>query len=510
MNARLDLDTRKKLLSLLAQYPLTSGTLPGGCNFSGDGEGTVISLIRTTQTNDRKAILDFLIQPNQGPFNTTLLTTFCQKIDNLTNANFAKLIALVSEMAMAASPRPQPFDLQTAVAQKRFIHLNDNWLGTINSQSLGANGQVSLSARRFITGDNATYSLTANPYDYLLVSFENNFQVSGAGFVKGEAYVLPALYVYALFHQSTLNKWKTSAEVGLMAGLSLLGVGEIAAAVESGELTTGAVVGAIDIGLGVGDVVLNTAFKNEVAGVFPNLASNWTKLSVCWGIGRLSSVGLKAVFKQTYVESALARFDLRLSASSQQTAGKLHAQLSEHPEQFAEFIDEIDAFEEQVRLVKANPFDEGRKIDADVVNYAFAERYGLPPHKARSLVEDLKAVVDRKIYCVEYRTQPGPGIFFGDEVFETEEEAREKLALIWDFKKSHDLVLREYTVKESFIFRKSEIGPQYDPVLKRTWNGGNNQYEIPDKVKTNWTKYFIKQDENAEKVREFIRELKGF
>ncbi|GAB4011747.1 hypothetical protein GCM10028808_26080 [Spirosoma migulaei] len=49
LNARLDLDTRKKLLRLLAQYNLTSGTLPGGCSFAADGEGTVISLIKTSQ-----------------------------------------------------------------------------------------------------------------------------------------------------------------------------------------------------------------------------------------------------------------------------------------------------------------------------------------------------------------------------------------------------------------------------------------------------------------------------
>ncbi|GAB4011744.1 hypothetical protein GCM10028808_26070 [Spirosoma migulaei] len=259
------------------------------------------------------------------------------------------------------------------MAQKRFIHLNDNWLGTINSQSLGSDGQVSLSARQFITGSNSTYKVTTNPYEYLLVSFENDFQVSGSGFAKGEAYVLPALYVYSLFHQSTINKWKTSAEVDVMAGLSLVGVGEIAAAVESGS-TAGFVVGAIDLGLGMGDIVLSTAFKNEVANVYPALAANWSKLSLCWGIGRLSSVGLKAIFKQTYVESELARFDVRLSDNAQQTASKLKTQLNQHPEQYAEFLDEIDAFEEQVRLVKANPFLEGRKIDADAVNYAFAER----------------------------------------------------------------------------------------------------------------------------------------
>jgi len=229
---------------------------------------------------------------------------------------------------------------------------------------------------------------------------------------------------------------------------------------------------------------------------------------LCWGVGRLAEVGLKAAFRRNYVESELARFDVRLSAESKITASKIKKQLTGNPAQFAEFIDVRDIFEEQVRLVRANPFVEGRKIDTEVVNFAFAEKYGLPPHKRYSLVEDLKSIVDKDVfYCVEYRTQPRPGNFFGNAIYQTEKEAREKLAIIWDLKGSHDLVLRKYEVKKSFLFRKSIAGAQFDPILKREFEGGNVQFEIPDEVKVNWTEYFVETDP-INGTRKYLIELK--
>ncbi|WP_128543281.1 hypothetical protein [Larkinella soli] len=366
---------------------------------------------------------------------------------------------------------------------------------------------MQLTARRLITGDNATYEVTARPYDYLLVSFENDFQMEGTGFAKGEVYALPAIYVYALFHQSTMQKWKTSAEVGVMAGLSVLGAAEIAAAVESGS-AAGFVTGAIDLGLGIGDVVLSSAFPNEVAAIYPRLAENWSRLALCWGIGRLAGTGLKSAFKQTFIESQLARFDFRLSTQAKETASKIKQELTRNVAQFAEFIDETDAFEEQVRLLKLYPFVEGRTLDADVLNYAYVERNGLAPYLKNSQVVDQEAKIGGKIYCVEYRSQAGPGNFFTDKIFSNEAEAREELALIWDFKKSHDLVIREYTIKSPFIFHKGIIGPQFDPTINKTYKGSGIQFEIPDEVKNNWPNYFVTQDLNPEKIRDFIIELK--
>ncbi|GAB4011730.1 hypothetical protein GCM10028808_26020 [Spirosoma migulaei] len=45
LNARLDLDTRKKLLTLLAEGNLTSGWVPVGCAVSADGEGAILDHI---------------------------------------------------------------------------------------------------------------------------------------------------------------------------------------------------------------------------------------------------------------------------------------------------------------------------------------------------------------------------------------------------------------------------------------------------------------------------------
>jgi hypothetical protein len=505
----LALADRKAALKKLAEGNLTGSNIDTfWCNMGlNGGEESVIKLLETTPNGDKVAVLDYLTQNNtvQGK---SLLNKFVDDIENVFNESFNEFISVVSLMSLEAYPNSNN-DLQEYYNNKKYIHFNDNWLGNINNFTMASGGLITLSSRKFITGSDEVYQVVLEPYKTILVTFENDFELGGNTFKKGEAYRLPVIFVYGLFNKSFVEKWKTTGEAAAMTALTLVGVSEIAAAVRLGS-ASGFVLGTIDVGLGLGDVVLSIAFKNEVEKIYPGLADAWSKVAMCYGIGRLAGVGLDALYKKAYVESQYSQYDLRLSAAAKQNAADMSRQMQK-PENFAEFADELDIFEEQVRLIKNNPFVKGRKLNGEVFNYAYAEKYGLPPHKAGFIVEDLEAIPNiTTFYCVEYRTQPGPGNFFGDEIFSTEAEAREKLALIWDFKSSNDLVLREYSVKETFLYHKSTVGEQFDPILNIRFGGGNNQFEIPDEVKVNWDSYFENQGwfDKDKGIRSYITELK--
>lgn len=112
LNARLNLETRKKLLTLLAQYNLTSGTLPGGCSFAADGEGTVLSLLKSTGQNDQKAILQHLYGSTL-PGGSSPLVAFISK---LNGANFDGLMGVLTSWVSTYYPSSESW---TAILQRQ-------------------------------------------------------------------------------------------------------------------------------------------------------------------------------------------------------------------------------------------------------------------------------------------------------------------------------------------------------------------------------------------------------
>ncbi len=266
---------------------MAEGNIAGQWSISSlqNAEEIIVALLETAPNDQAQTILT-------GLKDEKLLFPFFKNVDG---ENFNKLITRLTDFVLASYSRPRPFDLQAAIANNRYIHFNDNWLGTINKEQILSTGQFYVSTQKFITGSNALYSIIASPYEYILTTFENNFGVGDDKFLKGESYVLPAMYVYLLFNQDTKQAYKTSGKIALMTGLTLLGIGEIAAAIETGSVT-GFVVGSIDVGLGVGDIALNEVFKNEIIDKYgdegKDFIETWQKISMVWGVGRIASTSL--------------------------------------------------------------------------------------------------------------------------------------------------------------------------------------------------------------------------
>jgi hypothetical protein len=334
---------------------MAEGNIAGQWSISSlqNAEEIIVALLETAPNDQAQTILT-------GLKDEKLLFPFFKNVDG---ENFNKLITRLTDFVLASYSRPTPFDLQTAIANNRYIHFNDNWLGTINKEQILSTGQFYVSTPKFITGSNALYSIIASPYEYILTTFENDFGVGDDKFLKGESYVLPAMYVYLLFNQDTKQAYKTSGKIALMTGLTLLGVGEIAAAIETGSVT-GFVVGSIDVGLGVGDIVLNEVFKNEIIDKYgdegKDFIETWQKISMVWGVGRIAQTALNGTLTIAVnkAKNALKTFKSSskfgsLSTDTQkllndvdnkliQAEGKIKIQDKEG--NYAEFADDIDQY----------------------------------------------------------------------------------------------------------------------------------------------------------------------
>ena len=348
---------------------------------------------------------------------------------------------------------------------------------------------VRLTSRKLITGSDEAYELAADPYEYILVTFENDFGVGDSRFVKGESYALPAIYVYLLFNEDTWQAFKTSGEVAAMTGLTALGVSEIAAALEVGSVT-GFVAGTIEMGLGIGDVVLDIAFKNEVEQVYPGLADTWSKIAMCYGVGRLAVTGLNALYTKAYVESHLAQYDFRLSEAAKQKAGDMSRELQK-PQNFAEFASDINPILDDLANLRANNWVKGRKLSSESVNIQLVPGEGYPPYKFNTFVDDIEIGVGEKIYCVEYldvrainsNWADQPGGWMGTQLFNSEAEVRDALALLPEFKKEgYPLVIREYEVIKPVKARKGIVGGLTSKSNGKTYPGGAEQIQILDGI----------------------------
>lgn len=100
--------------------------------------------------------------------------------------------------------------------------------------------------------------------------------------------------------------------------------------------------------------------------------------------------------------------------------------------------------------------------------------------------------------------------WMGQTIFNTEEEARQAFSILPEFKKEgNPLVLREYIVKQPIRVRKGIAGGLFSPTNGKSYSGGGIQIQLLDNVNysPDWEKYFVKQDEVAEGVREYIKLL---
>jgi hypothetical protein len=223
------------------------------------------------------------------------------------------------------------------------------------------------------------YEINSKPYAYIPVFFKNNFELNGNEFLEGETYKLPALYVYLLFCKDTKNKWVTSGRTTIDVGLLLLGTSEIKVAIEAGSWTK-ASLAVIDMGVGFVDIAVNDVLSIEVKEKYPYFYENWQKISLIYGIGRLTQVGLEKLVQETSSRSKIMKDASNIGKESEEAVAKIEQTLlQEFPDIIINSSNKIDNIAESVR----NSLRKHGYSNADVefimnINTLASERKALP------------------------------------------------------------------------------------------------------------------------------------
>jgi hypothetical protein len=293
-------------------------------------EDIILNTITTTKnSNQHKAILNFL--KREG-----LIYKIIKKVNG---DNYDAITTTLTKWIIEEFPVTN-IDLNKLLVENKLIHFNDDYFGRKNTEQILQNNEIVLKVKKWF--GNTEYDVRCAPYEYIEVTFQNDFTLgtgnSAATFVKNTPYKLPALYVYMLFNSDTKAKWMTSGKIAVDVLLLAVGVGEIRAAIKSGQWATASLAVA-DLGIGFGDIVINTAFKNEIQTNYPKFFETWQKISLCYGIGRIAQVGLTAAYNRCYVESQIIKNKTTYTQSTKGTAQQIEGKLQD-PANFAEFIDQ--------------------------------------------------------------------------------------------------------------------------------------------------------------------------
>ncbi len=324
---QLKANQRNNILKIFLNDTWVTGRINIGDDFK--NEDIILNTITTsTDVSQHKQILNSL--KDNG--------LIYELVKNVDGANYEAITTTLTKWVIKDLTTPN-IDLIEAIQNKKILHFNDNYFGRNNTNNLLQNGKIVLLVQKW--SGTLEYAIVCDPYEYIEVTFQNNFSIGSgsdvATFEENTPYKLPALYVYMLFNADTKAKWMTSAKIAVDIGLLAIGAGEIKAAIQAGEWATASLAVA-DLGIGFGDIVINTVFINEIETEYPKFFDVWQKVSFCYGIGRMAQVGLTAAYKRCYVESEIIKNKSTYSQSTKNTAQQIKTKLQD-PANFAEFIE---------------------------------------------------------------------------------------------------------------------------------------------------------------------------
>ena len=137
-------------------------------------------------------------------------------VKNVDGDNYESITTTLTTWILEEFP-PENFNLVTSIKKKQLLHFDDDYLGRRNTEDILQNNKIVLLVKKW--SGSTEYQVICDPYDYIEVTFQNNFSIgsgnSAASFAKNTPYKLPALYVYLLFNADTKSKWMTSGKIVL-------------------------------------------------------------------------------------------------------------------------------------------------------------------------------------------------------------------------------------------------------------------------------------------------------
>ncbi|MEO6904688.1 MAG: hypothetical protein ABI315_16285, partial [Bacteroidia bacterium] len=323
---QLNSDQRNNILNVFLNDTWVIGRKSIADDFG--NEDVILSTITTAEedASQHKAILTYLNKHK----------LLYKLVKNVDGKNYEAITSTLTNWILAEFPSSD-FDLLTAIQDKKLLHFDDDYFGRRNSEEIVQDNKIVLQVKKW--NGEVEYNIKCDPYEYIDVTFQNNFSLGDAThFIKNTHYKLPALYVYLLFNADTKEKWMTTGKISVDVALLALGAGEIKAAVQAGQWASASLAIA-DMGIGFGDIVINTAFKNEIQTGYPKFFEAWQKVSFCYGISRMAQVGLTVAYNRCYVESKLINNKIAYSQEAKSTTKQIEGKLQDRAN-FAEFINE--------------------------------------------------------------------------------------------------------------------------------------------------------------------------
>ncbi|QYS89498.1 hypothetical protein [Flavobacterium davisii] len=176
---------------------------------------------------------------------------------------------------------------------ERFLTFSSAYF-QLNSESISEQGKVELRVKQWFSDDK--YNLIIDPYEYVTVRFVEDVDFGGDFKFKKNQYVqMSAICAYQMFHKDTQNAlWKTARIAGEVV-LTVIGVGEITAAIRlyrAGQTAYATYIGVKalgDVGFGLVDIYIN----NSDNSLTDAQKEKWNKFFMIYSIASISTTGLE-------------------------------------------------------------------------------------------------------------------------------------------------------------------------------------------------------------------------
>jgi hypothetical protein len=245
--------------------------------------GTILAAIFKTSNEksksadaDAKSLLDYIVQKNY-------LRHF---VEDLYGVQYEGFMNALLNMALKNYDYSK-YKIGNPESSPNYLKFSPAYL-QLNSEKILNNSDIQLEVKRWF-GENK-YTVTGNAYAPVAVEFAKDVSFGRNTFKAGDRKVLPMIWAYQLFWKDTkAARWKT-AQITAEVGLTVLGIGEITAAVRlyrAGQTTRAtflAVKALGDIGVGFTDIYLQNSDALTDAQI-----EKWNKFVLLYAVGSFSA-----------------------------------------------------------------------------------------------------------------------------------------------------------------------------------------------------------------------------
>jgi predicted Zn-dependent protease len=238
---------------------------------------------KSTNINDKKLIIEHIRDKKY-------LYHFVNGISGVYYDSFINSIIIMTHQVYKVP--------EFKINPKKFLTFSSAYL-QLNSETITNDSRVNLRVKQWIGDDK--YDINTDPYEYVTVTFADDVDFGGDfKFKKNQRVQMSAICAYQLFHKDTrAAQWKSARIAGEVA-LTVVGVGEITAAIRlyrAGQTAYATYLGVKalgDVGFGLIDIYIN----NSDNSLTDAQKEKWNKFFMIYSIASISTTGIEVATKK--------------------------------------------------------------------------------------------------------------------------------------------------------------------------------------------------------------------